>query len=104
MAVFRRSIRSCHVLAAFAMLVALATGPAKARLADVGSVLTIRYVTAIHEPTGCMAKMEFSGETLLGAYIDDPLCLPVDVKFRTVPAFKQDFHVPASRHKTLTIR
>ena len=68
-----------------------------ARLPDTVSVLAIKTVVAIHRPTGCMAKLEFIGTTLLGAAITDPLCLPENVGARAVPAFKRDFHLPKTR-------
>jgi|GEM_PF-2388899 len=80
-----------------AILLALTVGSASARLPDMVSIFTIKTVSALHRPTGCMAKLEFSGTVLLGAAITDPLCLPADVEARAVPAFRRDFHLPTPR-------
>ncbi len=97
----RRSIRPYCVFAVMAMLT---TGGASARLPDVSPSFSVEHVTAIHRPTGCNAKLEFSNKTLIGAFITDPLCLPQGVKARTIPAFLRDFHVPASKREILKLR
>ena len=100
-----QSVRSYRGLMIFAMALvvqlAVGAGQASARLPDVVPTIGITYISAIHRPTGCVAKLEFSGGILLGATITDPLCLPHDVRARSIPAFKRDFHVPASSRRVL---
>jgi len=78
--------------------------PASARLSETMHSFAIRYVKAIHHPTGCVAMLEYNGATLLGAFITDPLCLPRGVAARPIPAFVHDFHVPASKREILINR
>ncbi len=93
---------SGRVVMVLATALVLAPERAEAKLPDVVPGIMINYVTAIHRPTGCVAKLEFSGTMLVGASITDPLCLPHDVKTRSIPAFKRDFHVPATKRKLFT--
>lgn len=83
------------------MLFGVWSVPASARLPDVIPVLTIQIVEGIHRPTGCVAKLEFSGSMLVAAMITDPHCLPAKVQAQAVPAFKRDFHLPAPQRYLL---
>lgn len=47
--------------------------------------------TAVHLPTGCIAKVVLSGTSLVKAEITDPLCLPNGVRARGVPGKLIDF-------------
>jgi len=84
--------------------VVLSAPAASARLSETMHSFAIRYVEAIHHPTGCVAMLEYNGATLFGAFITDPLCLPHGVAARPVPAFIHDFHVPASERETFINR
>ena len=84
--------------------VVLSVPAASARLSETMHSFAIRYVEAIHHPTGCVAMLEYNGPTLLAAFITDPLCLPHGVAARPVPAFVHDFHVPASKREILINR
>jgi len=96
---------------AYRVLILLAIGwamlsapAASARLSETMHSFAIRYVEAIHYPTGCIAVLEYNGATLLAAFITDPLCLPHGVAARPVPAFMHDFHVPESERDSLIYR
>jgi len=77
---------------------------ASARLPEMLHSFAIRYVGAIHHPTGCVAMLEYNRDTLLAAFITDPLCLPEGVTSRAIPAFRHDFHVPGAGREVLTTR
>ncbi len=96
----RSPIRVVRLPALTVLALMLGAGGVEARLPDVLPKLSIETVEAIHRPTGCMAKLEFSGKALIGAVIVDRLCLPEDAEAEAVPAFKRDFEVPAAhRHR-----
>jgi len=84
--------------------VVLSAPAASARLSETMHSFAIRYVKALHYPTGCVAMLEYNGATLLAAFITDPLCLPHGVAARPVPAFVHDFHVPVSRRDIFITR
>ena len=48
-------------------------------------------ITAVHLPTGCLARVTFSYDALVKAQITDPACLPKGVTARDIPATEADF-------------
>jgi len=98
---FECFLRRYRVPMILTMGLIVSAGPAAARLPDASPTFVVEYVQAIHMPTGCVALLEFDGPILIGASITDPLCLPRGVKARAVPAFKRDFHVPASHREII---
>ena len=70
-----RTAVTYRLLTGFAMAgCVFAQDTASARLPDVVPTFTIERIEAVHRPTGCMARLEFSNKKLLGAVIVDPLC------------------------------
>ncbi len=49
--------------------------------------------TAVHIPTGCLAKVIFNDGTFVQAFIIDPDCLPRGVLFQPMPGSSGDFTV-----------
>ena len=48
-------------------------------------------MTAVHLPTGCLARVTFSYDAFVKAQITDPACLPKGVTARDIPATEADF-------------
>lgn len=101
MAGFERFVRHYRVPSMLTMGIVASMESASARLPDASPTFVLEYVQAIHMPTGCIALLEFDGPVLVGALIIDPLCLPRGVKARAIPAFKRDFHLPASHREII---
>lgn len=77
------------------------TGSALAKPHDI-QIDQVDLLPAIHTPTGCLAKIEYHDGDFAGAFITDPLCLPVGVSKQPIPSTAMDFYVLRASEARLT--
>ena len=54
-------------------------------------IIDVRYISAVHQPTGCAAKVMLVDGVFTRGYIADPKCLPKGVNYREAPGLPWDF-------------
>ncbi len=70
------------------------TLPASARLPEAFSNLPAETVrSAVHVPTGCLARIVLNDRIVVSARIIDPDCLPQGIRAQPVPSKTHDFTI-----------